>query len=247
MVPPEYYFEEEFKLRLYDTDMSGNVLPHEFFRILQETAGEHHTFVNDNLLKLYARGMSWFLLQAKFEFDRTPQYGERLTVRTWLSQIRSIKAKREYYILDQKGNIIGRAAKLWAFFNLQTKRPIAVPPEIQEKWPVYDEQAVTLDKVSAPGDYFPGQAKITVRKSDLDINRHVNNLRYIQWLEEVLPADLENKPVLCLNAKFMAESSQGDELLIQRTDVSDGKFFYQIENQTTGKTAFSAIVKYKAS
>ncbi len=241
------YFEETFKIRHYDVDTNGFMRAYAIFRILQETAGEHHTFVNDNLLKLYNSCQGWFLLQAVMEFERLPRYGDVITVRTWLSEIGNIKAQREYLLLDQLGNVIGKAEKFWAFFDIKRRRPIQIPDEIRLKWPMYEQKVFDNPVIkNTPVEEPDYSALLTVRKTDLDLNGHVNNLRYIEWLWEALPADIDNYRLKFLNAKFLNETKYKEQLSINTkvTKQTPPAFIHAVKNADTGKTAFIAETQF---
>ncbi len=239
------YHVEDFKLRIYDTDSDGNILPEILFKILQEAGVEQHYYVNGSLLETYLHGYSWVLVQAQIELYRVPRYRDNLKIKTWISLIRSIKAIREYEIYDNEGNLIGAANKLWAFFNLESKRPAALPQEVKDKWPVVDKKALKLENLShIKLENADAESDIAVRRSDLDINEHVNNIQYIKWIREVLPDEFEHKGLKSLKARFVAEAKYRDRLRIRRTAVDDSSFVYEVYNLTREKSCFIARAEF---
>ncbi len=241
-----YYIDVPYRVKLYDVDLNKNLTPASFFRILQETAGEHHIATrNTSILDSYLQGYSWILVRAKFSFSRLPRYQESITIRTWLSDIQRIKAIREYQVFDKAGQLIGSAKKLWAFFSVEKLRPAAIPEEVFKGWPTYSSTALEFSrKFSTDLEEADYQVDLKVRRSDLDYNQHVNNIFYVQWMREVLPVELENNGIVEMESKFLAESKFGDILTVKRSKISpEGEFLYEIFNGTTKKKVFFAKLK----
>jgi hypothetical protein len=68
--------------------------------------------------------------------------------------------------------------------------------------------------VAVPPD-APAGAPIRVRRADVDMNRHVNNTRYIAWLlEQVPPAgiDVEYLTAAGIDVEYRAECGIDDEV-----------------------------------
>jgi acyl-CoA thioesterase FadM len=238
-------YEERFKVRHYHVDSNGHLKPSFLFMILQETAGEHHTAVQDSLLKLYHQGYGWVLLQAIYEFESLPRYGQHLLIRTWISEIGTIKAKREYEIILNEEKIIGKAQKLWAFIDVHSKRPTALPDSIREKWDVVPK--TLFEKVPRPQmlKEYEQSAKICTRKSDLDINGHVNNLRYLEWLNESMPEEFSDKGIIKLNARFLKESVYPEILIAKSKIIGQNKVLFSIEKEQNGESCFVAEVNFE--
>ena len=241
-----YYIDVPYRVKLYDVDLNKNLTPASFFRILQETAGEHHVATrNTSILDSYLQGYSWILVRAKYRFSRLPRYQESITIRTWLSDIQRIKAIREYQVFDKSGQLIGSAKKLWAFFSVEKLRPAAIPEEVFKGWPTHSSTTLEFARnFSTELEDIDYQVQLRVRRSDLDYNQHVNNIFYVQWVREVLPVKMENNGVIEMESKFLAESKFGHILTLKRSKIAaDGTFKYEIFNETTQKKVFFAWVK----
>lgn len=242
----DYYIDVPYTVKLYDVDLRKNLTPASFFRILQETAGEHHVATrNTSILDSYLQGYSWILVRAKYHFSRLPQYQEKIVIRTWLSDIQKIKAVREYEVYDENQQLIGSAKKLWAFFSVEKLRPAAIPEEVFRGWPTHKSTTLEFSrKFSTKLEEVDYEVKLKVRRSDLDYNQHVNNIFYVQWLREVLPVELENNGVVEMESKFLSESKFGHILTIRRSKIGqDGHFKYEIFNDTTQKSVFFADLR----
>jgi medium-chain acyl-[acyl-carrier-protein] hydrolase len=62
----------------------------------------------------------------------------------------------------------------------------------------------------------PGRYQIAVKPSDLDVNLHVNNVKYVQWVYDSMALKFlkENDP-RSVEVNFLAESVDGDKMEIR--------------------------------
>jgi acyl-ACP thioesterase len=77
-------------------------------------------------------------------------------------------------------------------------------------------------------------AKHKVAYSDIDFNRHMNTMRYIDLVLDTMPIEeLEGLQTLRMDMNFMKESLYGDMLLL-RGEAIDGKRAYEFSNEEGG-------------
>lgn len=77
-----------------------------------------------------------------------------------------------------------------------------------------------------------------MRYSDMDINQHVNNISYIEWVTETMPADiLLKKNLWSLEIHFLSEALYGDAIVSRwmKLEKNKGSFLHSIFNETNGK------------
>ncbi len=238
------YFESKFTLNFYDLAQYGDASPMTMLRLLQETAGDHHLPIGENVIDLYKNNLGWVLLSGVMQFDRYPKYKEEITIRTWLSQYKSIRGIRENLVIDGDGNIIGRAKGLWLFFDVAKRRPTPIPDKIKQGWGMIPETSIDIDVTYKLPVLEDGEFRdiIKVKKFDIDANRHVNNLRYFQWLIEVVPDKLlEENYLYQIEGRFQNEANYGDQLVIYSKIVEmDREYLHTVFDLTTNKVCVTA-------
>jgi acyl-CoA thioesterase FadM len=76
-----------------------------------------------------------------------------------------------------------------------------------------------------------------VRWSDLDLNRHANHTRYVEWALEAVPPDLRERGRLAgLGIDFLAEARLGDEVAAEAEAVDGGlTFLHRILRPADGR------------
>jgi medium-chain acyl-[acyl-carrier-protein] hydrolase len=205
-------FEKEFDLRYFEMDKYGCASPTTIITLLQEAAADHCFSINHGLYDLYNQNIGWILLSGFLQMERYPLYKEKIIVRTWLSNYTTIKGQRENIIYDGQRRVIGRAKGLWLFFDIERRRPIRIFDDIMEKWNCFEEESVSCDinkKIEAVVS-AAYKKSFSVCRYDLDSNRHVNNLKYIQWLLEIIPDEImDNYNLHSIEGRYIKEAQYG--------------------------------------
>jgi acyl-ACP thioesterase len=240
----ESCYESEFVMNFYDLSQYQEAAPMTMLRLLQETAGDHHFPIGENVIELYKKNLGWVLLSGIMQFDRYPVYKEKVKIRTWMSQFKTIRGYRENLIFDDSGTLIGRAKGLWLFFDIENRKPVNVPDYIKNGWGFNTEVAIeynTNEKIPIiqDGDFMD---IIKVKKFDIDANKHVNNLRYFEWLIEIIPETVMKDNFLYqIESNFLHEANYGDQLLIYTKIVKmDSEFLHTVFDFTTNKVCVTA-------
>ena len=210
------YFDKSFELRYFEMNEFGVASPTTMLTLLEETAAEHCQSINNSLYQLADKNIGWVLISGIMQMERYPKYKEKITIRTWMSKYSSIKGFRENIIYDEKNNIIGRAKGLWIFFDIERRRPTQIFEEIKEKWSESNDLSIRADisKKIEPIDVADFQLSFKVNRYDTDMIRHVNNIRYLQWVVESIPDEIINNYYLySIDGRFVSEAHYGDNII----------------------------------
>ena len=90
--------------------------------------------------------------------------------------------------------------------------------------------------------------KIVVRYRDLDINQHVNNVSFVEWLVESIPVRVLNTSVLAeLEINFLAEAFYEDHVLAacHPLDSQNTSFHHSLIRQQDGRELVRARTKWR--
>jgi acyl-ACP thioesterase len=212
----ENYFDKKYELRYFEMNKYGRASPTTIFTLLEETAAENCYTIGHSLYSLEKQNIGWVLISGVIDMIRYPKYKENITIRTWMSKYTLVKGYRENIIFDDSGTVIGKAKGIWVFYDINKRRPLPVFDEIKIKWGMNQEisqefDADTLNIVNE-GEH---QVEHDVCKSDVDSNKHVNNIRYFHWLIESIPEEILDSNILKrINAKFYSEAKYGEKVQI---------------------------------
>jgi len=212
------YFEKSFELRYFDMNKYGEASPTTILTLLEETAAEH-SYNNDYCLyKLEKQNIGWVLISGAIDMIRYPKYKENITIKTWLSKYTLVRGYRENIIYDASGEIIGKAQGIWVFYDIENRKPLPIFDEIKLKWGINPEtsQEFDIEKIKTlETNEYQYKIEFNTYKSDVDNNKHVNNIRYFHWLIESMPEKiLDNYFIKRINAKFFSEANLGEKIRV---------------------------------
>lgn len=241
MAKTKQVFTETFKIRSSEVRPDGKVKLQTICDLLQEIAGNHALQLNFDVTQLHEKNMTWFLHRLDVQVDQYPEWREQVTVKTWPSRGDRLKAYRDFEILDENGKRVVRALSYWLMVDLASRRPIRMPEEVLEMGPMGIEHVIPLkNSRPSPPETADIEKTFSVRKSDLDVNRHVNNIRYVEWISETIPHD---KLVRSIDIEFKAECGYGDDILVRTSNASNGIFHSNVVLSGSEKVLATAEIK----
>ncbi|WP_440998663.1 acyl-[acyl-carrier-protein] thioesterase [Fodinibius sp. SL11] len=236
-------FQEQFKIRASEIDINQQATLPAICNLLQEVAGNHARKLQFDITDLQQDELTWVLHRLNVKIDRFPKWREKVIIKTWPSSGDGLRAYRDFLIMDKNGKIIGKSLSYWLIMNIQSRRPTRIPEEILQLAPDETDHVLPVTKAGFTDlDQADYSQQFEVRKSDLDLNQHVNNVRYVEWALSCLP---ENASVSEIDIKFMAESVLDDTILAESnkvsTDSNKPSFNHQIRRISDNKVLAKAI------
>ena len=206
-------FEHTYEVRSYEPRTDGRVSIASICNHLQDIASRHADSLGFGFHDLEESGHFWILARLHLRIDRLPGFGEQTTVLTWPSGNERLVALRDFLISDPNGPI-GRATTSWVTMNVKTHRPDRPEEVLHKRFIPERDRAVEFPTKAVTrlkdGEHF---AELTARRSDMDINGHVNNVKFVELCLEAVPLEWTSaNRCLGLDIQFRSEAFAGDVL-----------------------------------
>ena len=232
-------WQETYQIRSYEVDCRHRLSILAIFNFMQEIASRHAEALGVSIQQLLSENYTWLLSRLKIKIASFPAWKDRIVLRTWPSGTQRLFALRDFEILDKGNQTVAEAISAWLVLDVQKRRPVRIDPFVERLKPIEGDHILpdTLDKL--PGlDARTHEKEIVVRHRDLDINQHVNNVSFVEWLVESVPARVLNTLVLAeLEINFLAEAFYEERLLsgCHSQDSHRGEFLHSIIRQKDGQ------------
>lgn len=178
-----------------------------------EVATDHANLLGAGYEHLRPLGLSWVLSRIALEMTDYPKVNETYTVETWVDSLNRAFSDRFFRIIDCRGNVCGYSRSTWVTIDIE-KRTLGDLSRL-----ALLSQAVT-DGPGCPirpcGRHRPvneaaATTNHTFRYSDIDANRHVNTVRYVELLLDRWPMEFHDAHrVKRLEVSFMRECTCGE-------------------------------------
>lgn len=224
-----------FKIHSYDVDAFGCLGARSLAGFLQEAASQSADALGFGISDLNRKGLTWVLVREQFELDCPIKLGERVEVETWPSGIARRAALRDFRIF-QGGKEMGRALTTWLALDVASRHPVrlqdvlppAFHPEAPHVLPVSGDPMTSVDSA-------PVERKFRVRYSDIDINSHVTNASYVEWLVEAIDEETwRHRWLSALDIQFLSECSLGSQV-ISRSSGAGAQLLHSVAREEDGK------------
>jgi len=221
----------DFRVHSYEVDFRKSATLECLCRYFQEAAWNHAEELGVGYQRLQAENRIWVLSRLLVKVTRYPCWAETVRVHTWPRAAKSVFAMRDFEMFDSSGARTVAGASAWLLVDTTTKKPQRVDKlisEIQKSFP--DRRALEREPQKLTGcQTHAAAADVTVRYSDIDVNGHVNNSRYIGWLMDAHSMDLHrSQTIKSLEVNFLGETVAGDRLSIRSKEATPGEYWHSM-------------------
>jgi acyl-ACP thioesterase len=221
-------FSETLPVRFGNIDRSDTLTIASTFDLFQEAAISHAEILGVGRDAMKQTGRAWILSRLSVFMDRRPHFGETVTVRSWPRNWHKLFAVRDYDIRDGGDIPVIRGRSGWLILDLEKRRPLRPQAFMMQLPPNEGINALPLGEGGgeAPAGLetriADGPIILTrqVAYSDIDYNGHMNNTRYIQWIQDLFePELLEEAAQIRLDINYLSEARYGEKLVLAAAPI----------------------------
>ena len=224
-----------------DADQNQNAKVSALFVYMQDVAMEHAESLHIGKSATMDKGLMWVITRYSLSINRLPKYLEEVTVSTYPGDDMKFIFPRYYEIKDSKGTTLATASVTWMVLN-QATHLVNFNPFNGQLLPTEHHDG----EEALPGKIQPQECSLIdtrrVRNSDVDINNHLNNTRYIEYLSD--SHDFEFYKIHQI--KHITLEYRKEIKINQTVEVYSNKANPEyIELRVNGEVCFIALVEYR--
>lgn len=236
----------EYILDSNDVDTRERMSPVALCNIMQNLAsraaekrGYGYTFIQKN-------NFVWVLVKINAKVVKYPLWNEYVRLLTWVRGIDRIKTDRHFILYDKDENEIAYAVTEWAMIDYKQRRPQLIEKFIDKAKTLNDKSA----NVNTPSKIkqlispvFCSSRNIVY--SDIDVNGHVSNVKYLEWFLDTYDYDFRHNNLLEeFEMNFLSECKFGQSVKIFH-DINDNVHLGSIIRVTDNKEVFRIKLKWQ--
>jgi medium-chain acyl-[acyl-carrier-protein] hydrolase len=214
-------FKKDYRVHVYETGPDGNLSIFSLFNYLQDIASDHAIrlgFGRDALLK---DNRFWVLSRIYAEIDVMPKWEDLITITTWPNGTDRLFALRNFEVYSPDGNHLASATSSWLILDRTTKkvqRPDAILSQFYSDLFPGKSPLRYASKLEFEEADIKTQHSHKIKISDLDINLHTNNVKYLTWVSDSYSLDFVMKNVpRSVEINYLAESQFNEEVILETT------------------------------
>lgn len=216
-------FEREYAIRLSDFDSRMNLSAASILNLFQDVAANHAETMGVGFKAMLDKNLAWILTRVKFQVMGSARMFERCKVKTWPLEPTRRNYQREYLIENDAGETLVRGTAEWTVINIESRRLVAMDEVYPKEFKSFHDVKTFGDTPTVKVERFEsmGEPFLTVPgASSLDLNQHVNNARYAEFVTDVLKLP-DNEHIDTFQIDYHREVLLGDELRIYTSRSGD--------------------------
>ena len=237
-------YEMSFRVDSRDVDLFNQCRPSAVLGILQEAATQAALALGASGPEIRAKyNCLWMVTRSWVELDAPLRWNDLVDVKTWHRGGSGASTYRDFD-LSRDGKPIGQGTTIWVMVDADSRKLFRIRDltEFQGTGggPLCKER--TLSRVRLPETMEHADSR-AMHYSDTDVNGHVNNVRYVDFLCDALHMERlgPSRFVSSLQVGYLAECVAGETIELY-TGQAGGLWYVHGADQA-GKSRFDGAVE----
>lgn len=237
-------YQNQYRLRTSDFDRWNRIYPSTVLDLFQDVAGDHARQLGIALGEESGSEFIWVLAKTKYQMlcDEFPS--KNVTVRTWPHKPDGINFRRDYVIESDDGKRLVKGTSDWVVIHA-VKRKIVV---LKDLYPfaetdfceehTFEGRLPRLNISDIDGDGYEVHPGFT----DIDVNNHVNNTKYANFVLNAIEPKKENT-IETFRIDYHKEILCAQTVLLHKK--YDDNTVYTLGKSINGENLFTCEIKWK--
>jgi len=243
--------KDTYYIHSFEVDFSSKINLSTVCNFFQESAWRHATEHHLGYHDLIKDNKAWVLSSLKIHINQLPVWEDRVELMTWARNTDRLFAYRDFEMYKEGTNEPAiSATSAWLIVDIQTKRPQRMQqfsdlmPLLTDKHALFNSK----EKIPAVEEVQDYHEKIPAY-SDLDVNQHVNNVKYVEWILDLFSLEFQKShQIKEFEINYRHEVAYNELVKLEcQNDSSPNSFIIQGVNKETEKCAFRSFLKWIAT
>ena len=214
---------------------------------LLNCAGFHAEERGFGIATLNENRYTWVLSRLAVEMEEMPKAYESFSVQTWVENVYRLFTDRNYRVAAADGRTLGYARSVWAMIGMDDRKPVEMTKVNDGR--IMDYVTDYLCPIDKPARIKLAAPRLAtthrVTYSDIDINGHVNSIRYIEHILDAFDISyFKDTAVKRFEIAYVTESYYGDTLDVWIEEAGDKAFNVEIKKDGGKSTVCRGHVSF---
>ena len=242
----DYIYRETFHIAGNAVDRFNRLRPSALLDMMQQVATNQCALLALDWDTMAAKGLCWVVTRQQVQILKPVSGGSTITVETWPGITSRVAYPRSTIGYDEAGNEVFRAISLWVLMSI-TDRKMVLPGKSGLDFSGIERGC----ELAVPGSLMPakleGNAVRQVVYSELDVNGHMSNTRYLDWMMDLLPASFHAGHMLEeFTVTYLNEATEGQQMVLGYELTPEGLLHLEAQEKERGHRVFAAKARFCA-
>ena len=240
----------EFLSEPFHCDFSNRLFMGHLGNHLLNAADFHSNDRGYGMNYLMPRHKTWVLSRLAIEMTEMPKSYDKFYVETWVESAMKYFTSRDFKICNDE-EVYGCGRSFWAMIDTDTRQPVDIFSINDGLIKEYIEAEKSCPIAASSRVKMSHEAKlvrsIDTYYNDVDINGHINSVKYIEHVLDLFDLDYYKTHFLQrFEIAYVAESHQGDKLNFYLETVGDEEYCIKITKMCKKSGNEVEVVRSKA-
>lgn len=241
----------EFLAEPFHCDFSGKLFMGHLGNHMLNAADFHSTDRGFGMKYLMTIQRSWVLSRLAIEMDEMPSQYTKFNVETWVEGAMRFFTNRNFRVVgttpegDEK--VYGYGRSVWAMIDTESRQPtdiLSIHDGAINQW-IEKEKECPIEKggrvkMSDDAEFV---STIDTHYNDVDINGHINSVKYIEHVLDLWSLSWYKEHRLKrFEIAYVAEAHEGDQLSFYREQTGEGEYCVRIVRSDGTETCRSKLL-----
>ena len=223
----------QFLAEPFHCDFSGRLFMGHLGNHMLNAADFHSTDRGFGMKYLMTIQRSWVLSRLAIEMTEMPEQYTKFNVETWVENAMRFFTQRNFAVSDDNGKVYGYGRSVWAMIDTESRQPcdiLAIRDGAINDW-IENEKPCPIDKGGRVkmSDNAEFVHAIDTYYNDVDINGHINSVKYIEHVLDLWSLDwYKEHRIQRFEIAYVAEAHAGDQLSFYREKEDENTFNVRI-------------------
>lgn len=241
----------EFMAEPFHCDFQGKLFMGHLGNHMLNAADFHSTDRGFGMRYLMTIQRSWVLSRLAIEMEEMPSQYTKFNVETWVEGAMRYFTNRNFRVVGKTENgeekVFGYGRSVWAMIDTESRQPTdilsihdgAINQWIEKEKPCPIEKGGRV-KMSDNAEFI---RTIDTHYNDVDINGHINSVKYIEHVLDLWPLEWYKEHFLKrFEIAYVAEAHEGDRLAFYREQTGEQEYCVRIMRSDGTETCRSKLM-----
>ena len=209
---------KKYYLGTSDVDAFLELKISSMFVMLQDAATEHAELLGVGKSETIDKELFWVISRYSVSIIKMPKYLDTVVVKTYPGDDLKFIFPRYFQIEDEQGHVLIKASSTWCILDKAT-HSVQMNPFEGRKLPVEHHEG----EEPLPRKVMKDEVRVVdrriVRYSDIDLNSHLNNTKYIDYFMDTKSLDFyKSHRIKHITINYEKEMLYGDEVVLMSNE-----------------------------
>ena len=186
-------FKHNYEVVVKDLGKTNKVTNKALLGFMEEIASLHSSTIGYGVDDVTRNEVAWILLDWKLQVIERCNYAETVYLNTWVRETDKFYSYRDFEVYNEEDKLIAKGTSKWVLVDVNSKHITKISDELAKKYnPEFEKNVFNetkLAKIREPNKYL-SNIIYKVNRADIDVNKHMHNLNYLDLAYEALPENI---------------------------------------------------------